>query len=46
MANDQGIPQHPAVVHLHIHAMEMANNPETAMPSADALATLSPNSAT
>ena len=44
MANDQGIPQHPAVVHLHIHAMEMANNPETAMPSADALATLSPDS--
>ena len=44
MANDRGIAQHPAVVHLHIHAMEMANNPETAMASADALATLSPDS--
>src|SRR4029079_8461512 len=44
MANEQRRPQHPAIVHLHIHAMEMANNPETAMASADALAVLSPDS--
>jgi tetratricopeptide (TPR) repeat protein len=41
MANDQGTRQHPAIVHLHIHAMEMSNTPQSAMASADALATLS-----
>ena len=32
MANEQGRPQHPAVVHLHIHAMEMANTPKMPWP--------------
>jgi tetratricopeptide (TPR) repeat protein len=44
MKNDQRLPQHPAIVHLHIHAMEMSNTPEAAMASADALATLCPDS--
>jgi tetratricopeptide (TPR) repeat protein len=43
MANAQGTRQHPAIVHLHIHAMEMSNTPEAAMASADALSTLSPD---
>jgi tetratricopeptide (TPR) repeat protein len=38
-----GAPQHPAVVHLHIHALEMSNEPERAMLSADALSTLCPD---
>jgi tetratricopeptide (TPR) repeat protein len=44
MKNEQRLPQHPAIVHLHIHAMEMSNTPQDAMGSADALATLSPDS--
>lgn len=44
MKTEQGMPQHPAIVHLHIHAMEMSNTPEAAMGSADALANLSPDS--
>ena len=40
MADERGTPQHPAIVHLHIHAMEMSNTPQSAMGSADALATL------
>jgi tetratricopeptide (TPR) repeat protein len=43
MANEQGIRQHLAIAHLHIHAMEMSNAPESAMASADALAGLSPD---
>ncbi len=35
--------QHPAIVHLHIHALEMSNHPEDAMRSADILATLCPD---
>jgi tetratricopeptide (TPR) repeat protein len=38
-----GMPQHPAIVHLHIHALEMSNAPQIAMVSADALATLCPD---
>lgn len=36
-------PQHPAIVHLHIHALEMSNHPEDAIRSADILATLCPD---
>ncbi len=35
-----GCPQHPAILHLHIHATEMSDEPERAMRSADILATL------
>ena len=43
MADRQGIPQHPAIVHLHIHLLEMSNEPERAMRSADVLSTLCPD---
>jgi tetratricopeptide (TPR) repeat protein len=43
MANERGNRQHPAIVHLHIHAMEMSNTPQSAMASADALAALVPD---
>ena len=35
--------QHPAILHLHIHATEMSNTPERAMVSADTLGTLCPD---
>ena len=38
-----GQPQHPAIVHLHIHIMEMSADPARAMVSADTLATLCPD---
>ena len=38
-----GAPQHPSIVHLHIHALEMSNEPERATLSADALSTLCPD---
>ncbi len=38
-----GTPPHPAVVHLQIHALEMSNEPQRAMGSADALATMCPD---
>lgn len=40
---EAGRPPHPAAVHLHIHTLEMSNEPERAMRSADALATLCPD---
>jgi tetratricopeptide (TPR) repeat protein len=43
MADAAGQLPHPAIVHLHIHALEMSNEPERAMASADALATLCPD---
>jgi tetratricopeptide (TPR) repeat protein len=43
MADAAGQRQHPAIVHLHIHALEMSNDPGRAMASADALATLCPD---
>jgi tetratricopeptide (TPR) repeat protein len=43
MADDAGMRQHPAIVHLHIHILEMSNHPERAMRSADILATLCPD---
>lgn len=36
-------PQHPAILHLHIHATEMSNEPEQAMRSADILGSLCPD---
>lgn len=35
--------QHPAILHLHIHATEMSNEPERARQSADLLSTLCPD---
>jgi tetratricopeptide (TPR) repeat protein len=43
LANRQGIKQHPAIVHLQIHALEMSNEPQRGMASADALATMCPD---
>ena len=42
LANATGQPQHPAIAHVLIHALEMSNEPERAMASADTLATLCP----
>ncbi len=36
-------PQHPAILHLHIHATEMSSEPERAMLSANILGTLCPD---
>jgi tetratricopeptide (TPR) repeat protein len=41
LSNQAGVSPHPAIIHLHIHAMEMANDPEKALGSADALAAVS-----
>jgi tetratricopeptide (TPR) repeat protein len=43
LADRQGAKPHPAIVHLHIHALEMSNEPERAMRSADTLATMCPD---
>jgi tetratricopeptide (TPR) repeat protein len=43
LADGLGLKPHPAIVHLHIHAVEMANHPEVAMRSADELATMCPD---
>ena len=43
MHDAAGTPQHPAILHLHIHATEMSNSPERAMRSADILGTLCPD---
>jgi tetratricopeptide (TPR) repeat protein len=37
------MPPHPAIVHLHIHVLETSNEPERAMASAVALASLCPD---
>lgn len=39
----QGATPHPALLHLHIHALEMSNTPERAMQSADQLQDLCPD---
>lgn len=36
-------PQHPAILHLHIHVTEMSNEPERARESADRLSTMCPD---
>ena len=41
--DERGITQHPAVLHIHIHALEMSGTPERAMRSADMLGTLCPD---
>jgi tetratricopeptide (TPR) repeat protein len=43
LAGRDGAQQHPAVVHLHIHLLEMSNEPERAAGSAVALAALCPD---
>lgn len=43
MTDAAGERPHLAILHLHIHTMEMSNHPEVAMRSADRLATLSPD---
>jgi tetratricopeptide (TPR) repeat protein len=42
-SDERGAKQHPAIVHLHIHALEMSNHPEQAIRSADALSTMCPD---
>jgi tetratricopeptide (TPR) repeat protein len=42
-AGEKNIEQHPAIVHLHIHILEMSDEPERARASADALATMCPD---
>lgn len=39
----QGGDQHPAILHLHIHATEMSDEPERGLRSADILGTLCPD---
>ena len=43
MHDAAGTPQHPAILHLHIHATEMSDHPERAMRSADILGGLCPD---
>jgi tetratricopeptide (TPR) repeat protein len=43
LTEKHGRQQHPAIVHLHIHILEMSNEPQRAMASADALATMCPD---
>lgn len=42
-AERTGLKPHPAIVHLHIHVLETSNEPERAMASATALATMCPD---
>jgi tetratricopeptide (TPR) repeat protein len=43
LADDLGIEQHPAILHLHIHLLEMSVMPERALDSADRLEGLCPD---
>jgi tetratricopeptide (TPR) repeat protein len=43
LADKKNLPQHPGVLHIHIHALEMSPEPQRAMRSADVLGTLSPD---
>ncbi len=43
LADIKGIPQHPAILHLHIHCLEMSPWPDSAMDSANVLGTLCPD---
>jgi len=43
LAEQAGLPKHPALLHLHIHILEMSNEPERAMTSAEALGPLCPD---
>jgi tetratricopeptide (TPR) repeat protein len=43
LADQAGVRPHPAIVHLHIHILEMSNEPERAAGSAVALAPMCPD---
>jgi tetratricopeptide (TPR) repeat protein len=43
MADKAGVQQHPAILHLHIHLLEMSAMPERAMRSADLLGEMCPD---
>lgn len=43
IAEEAGAEQHPAIVHLHIHLLEMSPMPERGLPSADRLGLLCPD---
>jgi tetratricopeptide (TPR) repeat protein len=43
LRDQAGEKQHPAIVHFHIHLMEMSSDPERAFRSADHLSTLCPD---
>ncbi|UVK37449.1 tetratricopeptide repeat protein [Mesorhizobium sp. AR10] len=43
LADEAGIAQHPAIVHLHIHLLEMSTQPERGMRSADLLGAMCPD---
>ncbi len=43
LAEEAGVQQHPAIVHLHIHLLEMSTMPERGMRSADLLGTMCPD---
>jgi len=43
LADAAGIAQHPAIVHLHVHLLEMSTMPERAMRSADLLGDMCPD---
>ena len=43
LADRRGEAQHPGILHLHIHLLEMSPEPETAMDSADRLGGLCPD---
>jgi tetratricopeptide (TPR) repeat protein len=42
-ADEAGMPHHPAILHLHIHLLEMSAMPERAMRSADLLGGMCPD---
>jgi len=43
-ADELGVNQHPAILHLYIHALEMSNAPEVGTRAADLLARMAPDS--
>ncbi|MFK0688685.1 tetratricopeptide repeat protein [Mesorhizobium sp. IMUNJ 23033] len=43
LSDERGVAQHPAIVHLHIHLLEMSTIPERGMRSADRLGTMCPD---
>jgi tetratricopeptide (TPR) repeat protein len=43
LADQTGVAPHPAIVHLHIHILEMSRTPERALRSADVLGTMCPD---